>query len=401
MNIPGFSVNILITATTGLQYPIFIYASTDKPVIIGEDIMVYDKTSISLCTIAKIEILSSQALSTDFANKLLLKLKSITNLCSELAMTVESSNYNYSTKGCKGLSYPWSLPSESYPTDCCCAPGMQEYLNENKSNLNYVSYEGSLKYIEPVSYLTDIVTTTVVKDVKILFNTIPVFSNVTPNTVNNKVVNSIFNVPLSAINGVTTIPSAILSATDTTALTETPINVIPTTIVTSTFRVTNIDGIITNMAPSSMPFVSNIATDHTTINNFSNYTTLSGVPTGATTALLIPTKPVVIPNLTAAAGGLFIFYNGVTLPLVDALGNNVTVGAITNANLLNLPTNLLGGLAVDPEVGPPDVVSSLGTPVTVDVLTNVIPTALPAITINCRKAPFFRCGDERQGLKLS
>ncbi|MGL6105726.1 nitroreductase family protein [Romboutsia sp.] len=23
------------------------------------------------------------------------------------------------------------------------------------------------------------------------------------------------------------------------------------------------------------------------------------------------------------------------------------------------------------------------------------------LTINCRKAPFFRCGDERQGLKLS
>ena len=380
MNIPGFSVNILITTTTGLQYPIFISASTANPVIIGEDTITYDKTSISLCAIAKIEILSSQFLNNGFANKLLLKLKCLTNICPELAMTVENSNYNYSTKGCKGSFSPWRLPSERDLTDCCCTPGMQDYLNENKDNLNSVSYEGSLKYIEPIYYLTDIVTTTVVKDFKILVNTVPALNNVTLNIVNATIVNSIFTVSISAINGFTTIPSALLDITDTTDLAETPINVVPTTIVTSAFRVTPIDAIITNIAPSSIPFVSSIATVPTTIKNFPNYTTAVGVPTGATTALSIPTKPVTIPNLTAATGGLFIFYGGVTIPLIDALGNNVTIGATTNVNLLTLPTNLLGGLTATPEVGPPDVVSSLGAPVTINVLSNVIPTALPAIT---------------------
>ncbi|MGL6106318.1 PTS transporter subunit EIIC [Romboutsia sp.] len=41
-------------------------------------------------------------------------------------------------------------------------------------------------------------------------------------------------------------------------------------------------------------------------------------------------------------------------------------------------------------------------PIEVSDVNWIVPTFLNGyITINCRKAPFFRCGDERQGLKLS
>ncbi|MGL6106069.1 hypothetical protein [Romboutsia sp.] len=236
MNIPGFSINITLTTTTGLMYPIFMSASTAEPVIIGEDIITYGKTAISLCNIAKIDIQSSQVAGTGFDAALLSSLVSITTYCSELAMAIDDDDlkYRYPMRGNKNPCSSCYNNSKCDTTDCCCTPGIQEYLNENKANIDSISYEGSLQHVQSVSAVTTIVSTTVVAGIITVATTIPVLNNVTPNVVNTTVVNSVATIPTKVVTSVATIPADLLAnVTNTTATAAAPITVTSTTVVNS------------------------------------------------------------------------------------------------------------------------------------------------------------------------
>lgn len=354
--IPGFTVDLQITLNSGLSYTISIVNSFCNKVIITNDTLVYYNLVISLCEIVKIQVLTSKITNPTFANKLMDVLRNLTTKC-ELAVSRDDDI------------------KCNYPHPNCCPQSVQNYLNNNKTQINSVAYNGSSTEIQTIS----LTNTSVVKNVSSSFSTLPFVDSVTITTSTATVVNSITTLPTNVVTNVSTTDSTLVSdVTITTTLASSPITVTPVTVVQSI--VTIPQTLVSNVQVTRDFVVQNLTLTTTpAVADFPSPNTSTGVIGGMTAATIVNTTPVTVPQITAAVGGLFVFINGVTIPVIDSTGSRVTISAGLSVQALTIASAVLNA------TGTPTIVNSitsLGTPRLVNALTNVVGnTTLVATTI--------------------
>lgn len=387
-NIPGFSVNVEITTTTGFIYTLPFTSGTATSTIITDTTITNGNTTISICDIAKIQILSGSLLNPAFNAALQVALRNITQTCV--------------MPGCFDGNNSHEKYNHGNKCDKCidgkdCAQGMQDYINNNITNIESIGYVGGMQTIESISAVTDINYTDVIGSVTLSLTTSPVLNSATLNTTPSSVVGTITPANTNVVSGVTLNNlDVVTDVTDVTATVSAPITATATPVVSNVTTNPAPNGVVTAVATTTANVVDAITT--TTLNAVTSFgapTTYAGALTGLDTISNITPVAASIPSLTSTNNGVL----QVTIPIgaidgtnptapvvlnVEVGGADITFGGNTTSYVLPNPSRVLGGNTATPAV---TNITTLGTPAfspiietVTDTTTTVVETITPTFT---------------------
>jgi len=377
IDIPGFSVAIEITMKNGIIYTVNIDSGTLYPVRIRGNLFVTEDIAISICDIAKIQILSAQSDPT-FATILERALRRICydgpcppcppyppcppcgppacqQYCGDQAITWEPPYQGPQEIECNS-------PSEK--EECAC--DLQRFIRRNMDNIEEVGFNGSLNTIESISAISNISYIDVVEDASLATTTTPVIQTAVLSQSAATVVDGVVAAAISVVTDVGLVSTTLVAGIGTVAASvSAPITVTPVTVAASVNLGDLPDGVLTGVIATAQTVVESLTTTAATvINGFGAPTLFSGV-LSVDTISTIGTTTTIIPTITAGSTGLL----QVVVP-ADAFGAGIPGAPVT----LDIT---VGGATVT--LGTPSTVYTL--PTDVSLLAGATTATLVAFTV--------------------
>lgn len=316
-NVPGFGVEVEITTETGAVYTVDFTCGVQNPVQITDTSLCTQSLNISLNTITKILISTSDIVgNTKFATSLLKEIQKITTFGGG-----RGQNGNDSRGGCEATF----------------AQCLQNFINKNNLEIDYVNYNGGMATVEDFTGVSDINNVNVVGAANLQQTNgtgIATAALVAPgvevvgevNVANTNVVTDINTEPASVITRVnstpvlvsppiTTTPVSVISSdattqqslltdvTSTPATVSAPVTLTPTPIVSGVTLNNVVTKVVTSVESEDVT-IANV-TGAPTVNGLTGVatsTTVTGVLSGLATAGLAGTTQYTIPQITQATG---------------------------------------------------------------------------------------------------
>lgn len=385
-NIPGFGVNLIITLTNGLKYEVGINAGTLNQITIYDKYVVIGDTTISLCEIAKIKILTHGTTNQSFLKCLKHKLCKITRQgtkCSSnddyLAISKDDEYYYNSCKcnSCKPNHCncsPCKKCGATCKNDCSCKKAMEKRLSANKDDVETIGFEGGGSYttvnsVEDIDYKNvlnsaKITTNTVplVSRVELVYDTIPVASNVGSKTTN--VVNAVNLQPTTVVTNIKPTSTTILK--DVTTSSVTVVNNV--NLLSPIKNLTDITIETTSVTQSVSTEIKNVLADVSLLPSKVITDVVTNTVT-AITSLGTPSTASAITNLGPLPTTLALNSITVETTPITQLGAPSLSSVVTNIEPLTTTV-----VTKDITSTPTTVVQTLGTPNTIPAITNITPT---------------------------
>lgn len=370
----GFNVDIEITTNDGILTTINFSKANINQIQVTKTTLIAENVAISLCDIAKITVLTSNTTGSTFNSDLVSSLKSITTNCN-----IEDN------KRCFENCYSCDANGNA---SVMCAQGMQNYINDNISSIDTVSYNGNSTQTQSVNLITNITKEDVIESATLNTQTSNVLATATLQTETAPFVNQITPTDVDVVSSVTTEDLTILQdITPQTVNVSAPITTTPQTVVTEVQTQDDVT-FVTGVQTTTKNVLDKVSTTTATaVTGFSGGSTITGVISNVDKVENITPTAVQLPAFTSTGTGEL----KITIPAKSIDGTNpvsdielnVTVGnqnisfnGNTQQYVLNNATNLLGGTTASPSVVS---VNQIGTPTIDTFIKTVSSTDIPVI----------------------